>query len=240
TAARWRWRVAWDSPLADSMRACCSADKNRTGPALVLAGTGPAPMSGAGPAKSGLVPAVCCRYFRAVSCGASFAAAPPQPSTDFGLEKNTAPTAPTRIAQAGSTIDWLIAVENPACRASGRAPFMDASFAGAPAGAAGNSAASRAWIRAAMAADPRTAPIWRVVLNTPEPAPAWRGSRLRVVALDTGPQMKPLATPCRALGSRNIQMGVSGRRSEAVQKSAPARQTRPKDANQRGLARSIS
>src|SRR5207244_13040122 len=85
-----------------------------------------------------------------------------------------------------------------------------------------------------------TPPLWRIVLKAPEPAPAWRGGRLRVVAFETGPQMKPLATPWRALGSRNIQMGVSGFRSVEVQNSAPDRQTRPKAANQRGLMRSIN
>ena len=61
-----------------------------------------------------------------------------------------------------------------------------------------------------MAALPSTAPICRVVLYTPEPAPAWRGGRLRVAVELSGAQMPALAKPSTALGSRNSQIGVSG------------------------------
>ena len=83
----------------------------------------------------------------------------------MGLAKNSATAAPSRMTAAGSRMDWPIAVENPSWSASGKAPPKPIGLASAPApGRAGSSAASRAWIRTAMAALPSTAPIWRVVL----------------------------------------------------------------------------
>ena len=73
--------------------------------------------------------------------------------------------APCEPVFAGQMATFRIAVENPSCSASGRAPPKPIGLASAPSpGRAGSSAASRAWMSTAMAALPSTAPIWRVVL----------------------------------------------------------------------------
>src|SRR6478672_2392024 len=165
--------------------------------------------------------------------------AAPQSWTGLGLAKNRATAAPTSTTAAGSRIDWAIAVENPACRNPGRVPPMaipsPADAAGPP---DGSSAASRDWIRTAMAALPSTAPNCRVVLYTPEPAPAWRGGRLRVAVVLNGAQMPALAKPRTALGSRNNRMGVSGCISRPFQTRATAINVRPPAARYFGLTRS--
>ena len=72
----------------------------------------------------------------------------------------------------------------------------------------------------------------------PEPAPAWRGCRLRVAVVASGPHIPAWPTPIRAEGSRNIQISVSGCMSAEYQKMAMALSNRPGTSSSRGSTRS--
>ena len=110
------------------------------------------------------------------------------------------------ITRHGNQIDVAIAAANGSCKNSGRGPETCVGDAVGDAGGVSaappfapacvpNRESSCADIIAAIAADPITAPIWRVVLYTLEPAPANFGSRLRVAIMESGPQIIELATP---------------------------------------------
>jgi hypothetical protein len=91
-----------------------------------------------------------------------------------------------------------------------------------------------------MAALPMTAPIWRVVLYTPAPAPACRGGRFRVAVELRGAQMPAFAKPSTALGSRNSHTGVSGCMSAEFQNSATAMSSSPAAVMYLGCTRSTN
>src|ERR1700760_2504986 len=59
----------------------------------------------------------------------------------------------------------------------------------------GTWAARRFWRTARPSALPRAEPVWRVVLSTPEAAPAWAGSTLRVAIVCIGDMVKPTPRP---------------------------------------------
>src|SRR6516165_3480582 len=92
----------------------------------------------------------------------------------------------------------------------------------------GISPAIRDVMNAAMAALPSTAPSWRIVLYTADPAPAKCGGRLRVAVAVNGDHTNAIPTPTAKNGKASRQMGVPGAISNASHVSAIASTEKPK------------
>ncbi len=93
-------------------------------------------------------------------------------------------------------------------------------------------------MNAAMPALPSTEPTCRVVLYTPEPAPARCGGRFRVAVAASGDQMNAMAAPIAVSGSTSRQIGVVGVISIDNQVSPIAISENPKPTTGRGWDRS--
>src|SRR5699024_6673374 len=91
-----------------------------------------------------------------------------------------------------------------------------------------------------MPALPNTEPTCRVVLYTPEPAPACAIGRLRVAVVVSGDQTNPCPTPSIVSGASSVPTAVSGCITADNHTNPPQKHASPKPARLRGCARSAS
>ena len=90
----------------------------------------------------------------------------------------------------------------------------------------------------AIAADPSTAPTWRLVLYTPEPAPASSVLSPNVVIDASGPHMQAFARPSTALGMSSSHTETPGRIMSRYMTSPAATSSSAKVVRRRGSRRS--
>src|SRR5699024_9886211 len=96
----------------------------------------------------------------------------------------------------------------------------------------------RQFIRAARAAEPSTDPTCRVVLYTPDPAPAAVRGRRRIAVTDNGDHRNAFPTPNKPRVSRSNHIGVVPESAIASHSKDPAAVNNPNGASRRGATRS--